>query len=240
MKRLAHILIWIALSGFSAAQAVELIPFTAELEAIRYGAIDLKTGGTLQLKQNNNQQWHYRLATDGRTVSLEEEVWLTVDGDQLLPQRYEFQSKLFWVKNTKSLRFDHSANRVTGRVDKDRIDTEFEPPLYDAIGYQLALQQALIAGERTIAFDVFRHKRPDRMAFRVIGEEMLDLPSGRIYTWIIEQTDPVGENERKLIWVAPHLNYVPLRFGRYEKGKLKEEIRTLSLTLDGQAISFDQ
>ncbi|GGX65341.1 DUF3108 domain-containing protein [Saccharospirillum salsuginis] len=219
-------------------QAAELVPFTAELEAIRYGAIDLSTEGTLRLRRDGSD-WHYRLATDGRTVSLKEEVWLSVDGNQLLPLRYEFESKLFWVKNTKSLRFDHSENRVTGRVDKDRIDTRFEPPLYDAIGYQLELQQQLIDGEREISFDVFRHKRPDRMAFRVIGEEMLDLPTGEVYTWIVEQTDPIGKNERKLIWVAPDLNFVPLRFGRYEKGKLKEEIRTLSLSLDGQRISFD-
>lgn len=223
----------------SAASAVELVPFTAKLEAIRYGAIDLSTEGTLRLRRDGDE-WHYRLATNGRTIALTEEVWLTVDGQQLLPLRYEFESKLFWVKNTKSLRFDHSVNRVTGRVEKERIDTRFDPPLYDAIGYQLELQQQLIAGERDISFTVFRHKRPDRMAFRVVGEEMLDLPTGEVYTWIIEQTDPVGKNERKLIWVAPDLHYVPLRFGRYEKGKLKEEIRTLSLTLDGERVSFDR
>lgn len=239
MKRLIRILIPVVTLLLAPAWGLELVPFKAKLEAIRYGAIDLKTGGTLRLSRDKDQ-WHYRLATDGHAIALDEEVWMTVDGDQLLPQRYEFESKVFWVKNRKSLRFDHRNNRVTGRVDKDKIDAGFKPPLYDAIGYQIALQQALIAGERTIRLNVFRHNRPDDMVFQVIGEEMLDLPSGDIYTWIVEQTDPVGKNERKLIWVAPDLNFIPLRFGRYEKGKLKEEIRTLSLTLDGQAVSFDQ
>lgn len=225
--------------GSSVARADTLIPFTAELEAIRHGAIDLSTTGTLALRRDDDSQWHYRLKTDGRTVSLLEEVWFSVENDRVKPQRYQFESRLFWSKNTKNLTFDHQRNRVTGTVDKESVSTGFEPPLYDAIGYQVVLQQRLAEGERDIRFNVFRHKRVDSMSFRVIGEERLSLPGGDVYTWIVEQTDPVGRNERKLIWVAPELNFIPLRFGRYEKGKLKEEIRTLSLQQNGQTISFD-
>lgn len=219
-------------------QAGQLIPFTAELEAIRHGAIDLSTNGSLSLRPASDGLWHYRLETDGRTVALREEVWFTMEEDTVTPQRYEFESRVFWSKTHKRLNFDHNLNKVSGVVNDDKISTSFEPPLYDAIGYQIALQQRLADGERDISFDVLRHKRVDRMAFRVIGEERLSLPAGDVYTWIIEQTEPIGRDERKLIWVAPELNYIPLRFGRYEKGKLKEEIRTLSLKQNGKSINF--
>lgn len=219
---------------------LDLAPFTAELEAIRYGTIDISTTGTLTLRETGPEQWHYRLATDGRAISLTEEVWFDVDNHLLLPSRYSFESRVLFVRNNKQLQFDHDERRVSGTVDKDRINTRFEAPLYDAIGYQIALQQQLAAGHEHIELNVFRHKRPDNMAFRVAGEEMLRLPTGRIYTLIIEQTTQLSRNERKLIWVAPDLGYMPIRFGRYESGKIKEEIRVTSLVLDGQAISFER
>lgn len=222
------------------ALAEGMQPFTAEMEAIRHGAIDIKARGTLQLRETAPDEWHYRLSTDGRTLSLREESWLTVVDEQIRPTRYEFESKVLWVKTTKSLRFDHERQRVTGRVEKDRIDERFAAPIYDAIGYQLALQQALARGEESITLNVLRHKRPDDMSFRVIGEEMLQLPQGEIYTWIIEQTEPVSRDERKLIWIAPGLNYTPMRFGRFEDGDLKEEIRVLSLQLNGQRVDFSR
>lgn len=238
MNRLLTRLILLLLS--SAAFAEGMTPFTAEMEAIRHGAIDIKAQGTLQLRETATDQWHYRLSTNGRTLSLREESWLTVIDNQIRPTRYEFESKLFWVKTTKSLRFDHDNRRVTGRVEKDRVDEPFAAPIYDALGYQLALQQALASGEESITLNVLRHKRPDDMSFRIIGEEMLRLPQGEIYTWIIEQTEPVSRDERKLIWIAPGLAYTPMRFGRYEDGDLKEEIRVLSLQLDGQPVDFSQ
>lgn len=238
MKRLLTSLIALAFTASVIAEG--MTPFTAEMEAIRHGAIDIKAQGTLQLRQTSANQWHYRLSTDGRTLSLSEESWFTVVDGQIRPSRYEFESKVFWIKTTKSLRFDHDNRRVSGRVEKDRVDERFAAPIYDAIGYQLALQQALARGEESITLNVLRHKRPDDMSFRVIGEEMLRLPQGEIYTWIIEQTEPVDRNERKLIWIAPGLAYTPMRFGRYEDGDLKEEIRVLSLQLDGQPIDFSQ
>lgn len=238
MKRMLTSLILLALTATAFAEG--MTPFTAELEAIRHGAINIKAQGTLQLRQTGDNRWHYRLATNGRALSLSEESWLTVIDDHILPSRYQFESKVFWVKTTKSLSFDHDNRRVTGRVEKDRVDERFAAPIYDAIGYQLALQQALARGEESVTLNVLRHKRPDDMSFRVIGEEMLRLPQGEIYTWIIEQTEPVGRNERKLIWIAPGLAYTPMRFGRFEDGDLKEEIRILSLRLDGQRVDFSQ
>lgn len=219
--------------------SLDLVPFTAELEAIRYGTIDISTTGTLSLRETGRDQWHYRLATDGRAISLTEEVWFAVDNHLLLPDRYSFESRVLFVRNNKQLQFDHNERRVTGNVDRDQINRRFTAPLYDAIGYQIVLQQQLAAGHETIELNVFRHKRPDNMAFRVAGEEMLRLPSGRIYTLIIEQTTQLSRNERKLIWVAPDLGYMPIRFGRFESGKIKEEIRVTSLTLDGQVVSFE-
>lgn len=218
---------------------LDLVPFTAELEAIRYGTIDISTTGTLSLRETGPEQWHYRLATDGRAISLLEEVWFEVDNQLLLPDRYSFESRVLFVRHNKELSFDHDARRVTGNVDRDRINSRFEAPLYDAIGYQIVLQQQLAAGHEQVELNVFRHKRPDNMAFRVAGEEMLRLPTGRIYTLIIEQTTQLSRNERKLIWVAPDLGYMPIRFGRFENGKIKEEIRVTSLVLDGQSISFE-
>lgn len=221
-----------------AATATTLTPFSAELEAIRHGLVDIKARGTLRLSRDGDQ-WHYRLSTDGNTLFLREESWLTFEDGVLRPQRYTSETKVFWSRNTKRLDFDHDSGRVTGVVEDERISEAFDTPIYDAIGYQLELQQRLRAGDRDIEMGVFRDDETDDFTFRVVGEERLRLPGGTADTLVIEQTAPLGSDERKRIWIAPRMGYVPLRFTREEDGRMKEEIRVLSLTLDGETVDFN-
>lgn len=218
--------------------AEPLVPFDAELEVIRHGLIDLRADGRLRLRPNGDDEWHYQLRAETRGVYLREDSWVQTIGDRIRPLRYSADTKILWSRERKRLTFDHSDQRVSGRVDGDDIDEAISGTVYDALGYQLVLQQRLMDGEREMAFDVFRDDEVDDFAFRVIGEECLRIGDGTVDTLIIDQTAPLRSKERKRIWIAPGYGFVPLRFTREEDGKLREEFRVTALTLDGEAVDF--
>lgn len=220
--------------------AEPLIPFEAELEVTRYGLIDVSANGTLRLRQNDAGEWHYQLRAETRGIHLREDSWVSaVDGD-IRPLRYSADTKILWSRERKHLTFDHLAQRVVGEVDGEDVNESIGGTVYDALGYQLVLQQRLKAGVRDMEFEVFRDDEVDDFAFQVIGQERLRIAGGTVDTWIIDQTAPLRSKERKRIWIAPDLGFVPLRFTREEDGKLREEFRMTGLTLDGERIHFNQ
>lgn len=236
LKRLAYSLL---LALPLAVQAEPLVAFDAQLQVTRYGMIDISAEGSLSLQQSGANEWHYQLRAETRGVYLREDSWVNLDDQRLQSLRYSADTKVLWSRERKRLNFNRESNRVTGEVDGERINEAIHNEVYDALGYQLELQQRLKAGERELAFEVFRDDEIDDFAFRVVGEERLRVAGGYVDTLIIDQTAPLRRKERKRIWIAPGLGYVPMRFTREEDGKLREEFRVTGLTLDGERIDFN-
>ena len=221
------------------ALAEPLVPFEAEMEVTRYGLVDISADGHLRLRQNDAGEWHYQLYAETRGIHLREDSWTTeVDGD-IRPLRYRSDTKVLWSRERQHLTFDHLAQRVVGEVDGEDVNEPIGSTVYDALGYQLVLQQRLKAGIRDMEFDVFREDEVDDFAFRVVGEERLRIAGGTVDTLIVDQTAPLRRKERKRIWIAPELGFVPLRFTREEDGKIREEFRITGLTLDGERVHFN-
>ncbi|WP_108124537.1 DUF3108 domain-containing protein [Saccharospirillum mangrovi] len=234
-KRLS-ILVLLALPLITLAET--LVPFTARMEVTRYGVVDVHADGELRLQQTDDGNWHYRLFAQARGVQLSEDSWFAVQDSDIRPQRYRAETKVLWSVDRTRLNFDYSGQRITGEADGDRVNLRLTEAVYDPLSYQLVLQQRLKAGERELEFDVFRIDEIDDFAFRVAGEERLRIAGGTVDTWIIDQTEPLLRKERKRIWIAPSLGFVPLRFTREYDGKLREEFRVTSLSINGEPVDF--
>ncbi|PTY36829.1 hypothetical protein BGP77_05960 [Saccharospirillum sp. MSK14-1] len=239
MKQLKRFSLTVMLALPLVTLAEPLVPFEAEMEVTRYGLVDISAEGRLRLRQNDAGEWHYQLHAETRGIHLREDSWVTeVDGD-IRPLRYTADTKVLWSRERQNLTFDHLAQRVVGEADGEDVNESIGNSVYDALGYQLVLQQRLKAGEREMEFDVFREDEVDDFAFRVVGEERLRIAGGTVDTLIIDQTAPLRRKERKRIWIAPELGFVPLRFTREEDGKIREEFRVTGLTLDGERVRFN-
>lgn len=219
--------------------AEPLVPFDAELEVTRYGLVDIRADGRLRLQQNDAGEWHYQLRAETRGVYLREDSWVSEQGDGIRPLRYSADTKVLWSRERKRLTFNHDTQRVSGEVDGERVNEPFSGSVYDALGYQLVLQQRLKAGERDMQFDVFRDDEVRDFAFHVVGEERMRFAGGTVDTLIIDQTAPLRRKERKRIWIAPELGYVPMRFTREEDGKLREEFRVTGLSVNGETVALN-
>lgn len=233
------IILCLGLCGY-AATAAQLSNFKADIEARHNGVIDLKASGSMSFEQYSNGRWEMSLSVKGgpsKSTELSEGV---LEEDNYLPTRYQRRTKILFAKENVDWSFDWQNKRVTGTVDKKDYSHSLNQIIHDPMSYQIPLRQALMAGQNEFNYSYLRWNRPNDLSFEVIGEELLQLESGRVHTLIIKQTKQVKEDEKKLIWVARDYDYIPVRFTTYRKDKIRDDVIVTKLWIDGKAIAFDR
>lgn len=216
----------------------KLLPFEATLEATRFGTFDLHLDGKMYL-ETKGDRWEFGLsAKKGAIATNETSQGQLLENNRYQPISYEKKSHVLLIKENIDWNFDWDKNIVSGRVKKDKLKHTLHDNLYDPLSYQLALRQQLKSGQLNLTVGNLRYKNPETFQFTVIGEELLDIGGKMIMTKIVKQIKPQKKDAKYLIWVAPELDYITLRFASYNKGKLKDLIQVTSLTIDGQPASF--
>ena len=224
--------------GSIAFAADPLLPFEAKLKATRFGAVDVHLTGTMYLRTKDNQ-WEFALnAKKGGISTQEVSKGTLLQDNRFLPTSYNKKARVFLIKEDIEWRFDWPKNKVTGQVKKDKLSHTIKANTFDPLSYQLELRQQLKTGATELNVINLRYKNPEPHRFEVIGEELLDVDGDLIYTKIVKQVQPQKKDTKYLIWVAPELDYITLKFASYRKGKLKDLVEVESLTINGQPINL--
>jgi hypothetical protein len=222
------------------SHASELSDFKADIEARHNGVIDLKAKGTMHFELSGDGKWEMSLSVKGGpSKSSEVSKGILADG-QFLPTEYERRTKILFAKEDVDWDFDWGSNTVTGVVDKKDYRHTLNQTVHDPMSYQIPLRIGLMNGETKFNYSYLRWNRPNDLSFEVIGEELLQLESGRVHTLILKQTKQVKANEKKLIWVAKDYDFIPVRFTTFRKDKIRDDVIITKLWIDGKAIKFDR
>ncbi len=166
--------------------------------------------------------------------SANERSRLAIDAQGVRPLEWMFDDGKGSDKADGSLKFDWSAQRVTGRIERENIDFPTEPNLQDRLSIQIAVMTALLRGEEPSAFRMIDDNRIKRYTYRKIGDTTLDTPLGKIPTVIYESTRE-GSSRVARFWMAPSYDYLALRAGQERKGKV-ETVMTIKALVRGDEV----
>lgn len=240
MVRLFITALALLLGSVPALAETPLSDYRADVQAVRHGAIDIKSSGYISFNHANDQQWQFKMKfTDGPVNLTESSEGTIVDGIYR-PVEFERRMKFIFYRENVNWNFDWAKKVVTGSIKKDDYSYPLSSIIHDPNSFQIPMRQQLMQGETTFNFRYLRWSRPNDLQFKVIGEELLDLEQGRAHTLIIQQIKPLRNGEKKLIWVAKDHQFIPLRFKTYEDGKLRDELIVKKLWIDGKPVSFSQ
>lgn len=230
-----------ALSVLAIAEpsASTLTPFEASLKATRHGAFDISVNGTLSYQVDNRGNWQYSLITDKGLVNSQEVSRGRIVDDVFQTSSYRKNAKVLMIRERSEWDFNWDTMSVQGTVDKDDVAHTLNSITYDPLSYQLALRTGLQNGETEFEFQYLRYKNPTTARFMVIGEELLDVGDGRVLTKIIRQTAPVSADTKRLIWVSPELDYIPVRFATYVNDKIRDDVRVTAVKIDGTNVMLN-
>lgn len=222
------------------SEETRLSDYRAEVKAVRYGVVDLKAKGDLVFELSDSGLWSLQMDISGGPLkSHERSVGELVD-NEYRPLSFERDTKFVFVKEKIRWNFDWENEQVTGKVQKDNKEHDLPQLVHDPISFQVSMRQAFLAGKSSYETRYLRYSRPDDLSFEIIGEELLSIGGGRVHTLIVKQTKPEKKDVRKLIWVAPSLEYIPVRFVTYEDNKMKDEFFVEKLWINDSPVNFTE
>jgi hypothetical protein len=119
------------------------------------------------------------------------------------------------------LHFDWSGNSVTGTVKGAPVNLTAEPGTQDRSSIQIAVTTALLRGVEPGTIALIDDNRIKRYVYSKKEQATVDSALGKLDTVIYESTREGGSSRTSRFWMAPSLEYLPVRAEQIRKGKVE-------------------
>lgn len=228
MAKLVTSLLATALLATAArADSVMPKPFTATY-AVSYRGM---RAGNLTFKLSRNPATgHYTYETRvdpsmlARMVisgaALERSV-MEIGPDGVRPLEWQLDDGKSGTAKDGKLSFDWNKNVVTGEIEGEKIELGLEPGLQDRLSIQIDLVTTLLRGEEPGTIPLIDDNRIKRYMYTKKEQATVDSALGKLDTVIYESTREGGSSRTSRFWMAPSLEYLPVRAEQVRKGKVE-------------------
>ncbi|UAA40330.1 DUF3108 domain-containing protein [Paraneptunicella aestuarii] len=212
------------------AHAQLLDPYTAKYKAYRSGSevghaeMHLESLGDKRFKVSFTSKASLFFFSDKR----EEVSLFSNENNALIPYKYTFKLDSTFKDSALALEFNQDKKLIYMSGNQSM---EWQGELDNQL-YMLASQKALKEGKTDFEFDVINYRGQKRhYKFKVNGEEMLDLPYGKLKTIKVET---IRDNKKRqtYTWFAPELNYLLVRIQQFKDGDEQGDIQLSKFILD--------
>lgn len=210
-----------AFAGIAAGSQPRLRPFSAEYD-LKLGYLSIgKVRVTLHLDRRG--RYRYRALTEpvGLTAVLRSDEITEISHGEIrdgtvVPLSYRYRHLKSDNPRRVDLHFDWQAMQVTNRTPESEWVMRIKPGTQDKFSQQLMLILALMKGDRSIDFPVADGGRLKRYLFLVQERVTVETPAGRFASLHLMRRKQ-GQRATADFWMAPELNYLPVKVERREK-----------------------
>jgi hypothetical protein len=202
---------------------LNLIPFTAKFDALRYGK---KLGyASLALSKQADNHFKFEYSSKVSFFFLSDKRYetseFTVVDNRIKPETYKYKRTGTGADKRASVTFDRVSQKilVNNEPSFDYLDQ------FDNQVYRLDLQAKLAEGQTEFHYDIINDRGQLRQyQLRVIGTDQLDLPFGKIHGIKVAM---VRENSTRetFAWFSPQLNYQLVRLQQFKDGEEQGDIQ---------------
>ncbi|MER2492062.1 DUF3108 domain-containing protein [Catenovulum sediminis] len=195
-----------------------LTPFNAKYKVSK-GRLNLGTAKR-QLSQIGENRYTFSYFSDLSLLILSdhrrETSELTIQNNLVTPIRYLFKRE--GTGSDKSTTLEFTKNAVIDSENEKTLDIADGIHWFDEVSYQLQLKLDLAAGKTEMSYYLVNHKKRDKLyVFKVVAEEVLEVPAGKINTVKLQRIREDDSDRLTEFWLAPDLGYLLVRI-RQERG----------------------
>lgn len=198
--------------------------------------LGISLSGKAERSLIENDDGSYRLTTEASAMvaSITESTLFTFTDDQIQPNHYSYQRKIFHKKRDVEVAFDWPNKKVKNTAEGSSWVMGIVPQTLDKQSVQLRLQLDL-ASTPAIEGDIYAYEVADGgllKTYRFIadGEDIIETPLGN-YTSVRIKRDRGGNAERETwIWFAPKLDYTIVRIVQKETDGKRYQLNLTQLT----------
>lgn len=151
----------------------------------------------------------------------EEERFLLSHDGQLRPLSYSYRQRILGRGREEILEIDQGAGEAVHTRRGQTTRFEVEPHHLGPLSYQVQIGLDLEADVDSLNYEVIYRGDIRTFRFEHQGEEVIDTPMGSFDTVKLERVRDTDDRET-LLWLAPALNYLPVKLQQLEDGERYE------------------
>ena len=230
------LLLALSLLTIPAVQAADLQPFNASYTA-DWKQLPMSGSAERSLTKNSDGNWTLNFKASMLIASLNEESTLKLEKDQPVPLSYHFERGGLGKAKNIDLNFNWKDMTVTGTDNKTPVTVKLLTGMLDKSTYQLALQRDVLAGKKSMSYQVVDGDEVDTYDFRVIGPEVVSTKAGKINAIKVERVRDPAQNKRITeMWFAKQWDGLLVALRQVEKDGKEYNIMLLDGTVDGNTV----
>lgn len=237
MRRLVFSLILTGISSLAIAQPLK--PFNATYAA---DWKQLPFSGTAErsLKPFKAEEgrWALSFKASMLVAAVSEQSELRLQQGNIQPLSYRYERTGLGKPKKSRQNYDWQSKEVTGKEKKKHYSLPLPDGTLDKSSYQLALQRDLAAGKKLLSYQVMDGNVLDTFDFRILGEEAIDTPAGRLNTVKVERVRSPEQSKRQTtLWFAKDWDYLLVQLNQVEKDGKEYTIVLDQGTVDGRTVT---
>lgn len=141
-----------------------------------------------------------------------------------LPFPQSYTSSGAKKNDTQSILFAPLNNEISSRYKGVEKTLPWSPGVLDLLSMEIAMKLQYSRGEIPTGYTVAEKNSIREYNLEIEGTESIQAPFGE-YTAVRIRRQKTGSNNYAIIWLAPELNCLMLRFDKYKRGKIDFSIR---------------
>ena len=179
-----------------------------------YQGRDVK--GTRSLIKKDDH-WVIRTKLKKYVVSVVEEAHVAIEDKELTPLKYEYRRSVMGVKKRQRLTYDHEAQVVHYKDGDNKGDYPLLPESFDKASQQFLIEEMLKQGVTEFSANNAARNRNKIAHYRVLGEEILELPIGVTQTIKVEIVPEKRNKRHTVMWFDPNRHYLLVQLDQTDK-----------------------
>lgn len=186
-----------------------------------YKGLPISAKGVRELTQNENGRYLLSSKATSIFASITETTEFSIEGSEVIPFEYHYHRSGIGKKRDAILNFDWENNTVLNDVQNRPWRMDVPTGALDKLLYQYKLREDLRAAYEAgqpwpeLEYVIADGGKLKRYAFKVMGEEVIDTPLGKMNTIKAARVKD-SRNRESTFWLSLEYEFLLVRFQQLE------------------------
>jgi hypothetical protein len=219
--------------------ALPLKPFSATYKTSYDLGFSIDIEAERTLKQSRNGQWILDFRAKNWFARIQQtSTFFITSTSEFKPLLYRRYQKVFGKSKEQNVIFHWDRQQVTNDIDNKPWKMDIPLDAQDLLSYQLKLRYDLMQHpkQKQFQYPVADGGRIKNFTFRVIGEEVIETPMGRLNTFKLESLRHSEMDVEHLVWLAKDWDNLLVRISPVLRKDKEEPVFLVKATLAGKKV----
>ena len=201
------------------AQATEVSPSTASYTF----SVDNRYNGTATRKlSKSGNNWTYKVnARVSGVASANQSSTFKINGTTVSPSSASTSYKFLGVGRTHNLSFNPTAKRVSSTYRGKTMNLSAPNGALDDLSLEVQIREDLLNNRFSGTYYMAKKDKVEKTSFKKVGTYNVTVPAGTYQTVRIDRIHN-DSGRTSSFWLAPSLNYLPVKISQINDGKKME------------------